>query len=129
MERQSANAMAIAEFLESHPKVEMVRYPGLKSFPQHALARRQATGFGAMLWFELNGGLEAGKRLVNSLQLWSLAGNLGSTESLITHPVTMTHADVDEAERKRVGITDGLIRLSVGLEDEDDLISALKDAL
>ena len=129
MERQSANAMAIAEFLESHPKVETVRYPGLESFPQHALARRQATGFGAMLWFEVTGGLEASKRLMDSVRLWSLAENLGSTESLVTHPVTMTHADVDEAERKRVGITDGLVRLSVGLEDEDDLIGALKEAL
>ncbi len=129
MDRQSANAMAVAEFLESHPKVEIVRYPGLESFPQHALARRQATGFGAMLWFEVKGGLKAGKRLMDSLQLWSLAENLGSTESLVTHPVTMTHADVEEAERKRVGITDGLVRLSVGLEDEDDLIAALKDAL
>ncbi len=129
MERQSANAMAIAEFLESHPKVETVRYPGLESFPQHALARRQATGFGAMLWFEVRGGLAAGKRLMDSVGLWSLAENLGSTESLVTHPVTMTHADVDEAERKRVGITDGLVRLSVGLEDEGDLIGALKDAL
>ena len=129
MDRQSANAMAVAEFLESHPKVEIVRYPGLESFPQHALARRQATGFGAMLWFEVRGGLAAGKRLMDSVGLWSLAENLGSTESLVTHPVTMTHADVDEAERKRVGITDGLVRLSVGLEDEGDLIGALKDAL
>ena len=129
MERQSANAMAIAEFLESHPKVEAVRYPGLKSFPQHALACRQATGFGAMLWFEVKGGLEAGKRLMDSVQLWSLAENLGSTESLVTHPVTMTHSAVDPAERERVGITDGLVRLSVGLEDQDDLIGALKEAL
>jgi cystathionine beta-lyase/cystathionine gamma-synthase len=129
MDRQSANAMAIARFLESHPKVETVRYPGLESFPQHALARRQSTGFGAMLWFEVTGGLQAGKHLMDSLQVWSLAENLGSTESLVTHPVTMTHADVDEAERKRVGITDGLVRLSVGLEDQGDLIGALKDAL
>ena len=75
------------------------------------------------------GGLEAGKRLMDSVELWSLAENLGSTESLVTHPVTMTHADVDEAERKRVGITDGLVRLSVGLEDAEDLIGALKEAL
>ena len=129
MDAQSSNAMAIAEFLESHPKVTTVRYPGLESFPQYDLARSQATGFGAMLWFEVAGGLEAGKRLMDSVELWSLAENLGSTESLVTHPVTMTHADVDEAERKRVGITDGLIRLSVGLEDAEDLIGALKEAL
>ncbi len=129
MDCQSSNAMAIARFLESHPKVTTVRYPGLESFPQHELARRQATGFGAMLWFEVEGGLKAAKRLMDSVKLWSLAENLGSTESLVTHPVTMTHADVDAAERKRVGITDGLVRLSVGLEDEGDLIGALKDAL
>jgi cystathionine beta-lyase/cystathionine gamma-synthase len=129
MDRQSANALAIARFLESHPKVERVRYPGLPSFPQHELARRQASGFGAMLWFEVRGGVEAGKRLMDSIKVWSLAENLGSVESLVTHPVTMTHADVDAAERKRVGITDGLVRLSVGLEDEGDLIAALRTAL
>lgn len=129
MDRQSANAMAIARFLESHDKVDRVCYPGLESFPQHELARRQATGFGAMVWFEVKGGVAAGKRLMDSVELWSLAENLGSIESLVTHPVTMTHADVDPAERKRVGITDGLVRLSVGLEDEADLIDALRAAL
>ena len=129
MERQSANAMAIAKYLETHPKVTTVRYPGLESFPQHALARKQATGYGAMLWFDVEGGVKAGKQLMDSIELWTLAENLGSVESLVTHPVTMTHADVDEAERKRVGITDGLVRLSVGLEDADDLIDALKKAL
>ncbi len=129
MDHQSANAMAIARFLESHAKVRQVCYPGLESFAQHDLARRQAGGFGAMLWFEVEGGLKAGKKLMDTLEVWSLAENLGSVESLVTHPVTMTHADVDEAERKRVGITDGLVRLSVGLEDEADLIGALEDAL
>ena len=129
LDRQSANALAIAEFLESHAQVEQVCYPGLASFPQSELARRQASGFGAMLWFEVKGGLAAGKRLMDRVQLWSLAENLGSVESLITHPVTMTHADVEEAERQRVGIIDGLVRLSVGLEDAEDLIGALKDAL
>ena len=129
MDRQSANAMAIAQFLEAHPKVQQVRYPGLESFPQYELAKRQATGFGAMLWFDVEGGVAAGKRLMDNIELWSLAENLGSTESLVTHPVTMTHADVEEAERKRVGITDGLVRLSVGLEDEADLIDALEAAL
>jgi len=106
-----------------------VRYPGLKSFPQHELARRQASGFGAMAWFEVKGGLAAGKKLMDNIELWSLAENLGSVESLITHPVTMTHADVEKAERERVGIIDGLIRLSVGLEDAEDLIAALDKAL
>ncbi len=95
MDQQSANAMAIAEFLEAHPKVEQVCYPGLKSFAQHELSSRQATGYGAMLWFEVKGGLAAGKKLMDSVELWSLAENLGSVESLITHPVTMTHADVE----------------------------------
>ena len=129
MEAQSANAMAIANFLENHPKVKQVAYPGLESFSQHELAKSQSTGFGAMLWFEVEGGLEAGKRLMDSIELWTLAENLGSVESLITHPVTMTHADVDEAERQRVGIIDGLVRLSVGLEDGQDLIDALSKAL
>jgi len=125
MDRQSANALAIAEFLEAHPKVERVAYPGLSSFSQHALASTQASGFGAMLWFEVQGGVAAGKRLMDAVKLCSLAENLGSVETLITHPVTMTHADVEEAERRRVGITDGLVRLSVGLEDVDDLIADL----
>jgi cystathionine gamma-lyase len=129
LDRQSANAQQIAEFLESHPKVTTVRYPGLKSFPQHDLARSQASGFGAMLWFEVEGGVKAGKKLMDSVRLCTLAENLGSVETLITHPVTMTHADVEEAERKRVGITDGLVRLSVGLEDPEDLIADLTTAL
>lgn len=129
MERQSANALAIARFLETHPKVEQVCYPGLESFAQHELACRQASGFGAMLWFEVEGGLEAGKTLMDNVEVWSLAENLGSVESLITHPVTMTHADVELAERQRVGIIDGLVRLSVGLEDAEDLIGALDKAL
>jgi len=129
MDHQSANAMAVAEYLEAHPKVKQVRYPGLKSYPQHELACRQASGFGAMAWFEVKGGLDAGKKLMDNIKLWSLAENLGSVESLITHPVTMTHADVDKAERDRVGIIDGLIRLSVGLEDAEDLIAALDQAL
>ena len=129
MDRQSENAMSIARFLESHPRVERVCYPGLESFPQHGLAKRQASGFGAMIWFEVRGGMTAGKKLMDTLRLWALAENLGSVESLVTHPVTMTHADVDEAERKRVGITDGLVRLSVGLEDSEDLIQDLGQAL
>jgi methionine-gamma-lyase len=129
MDQQSANAKAVAEFLEAHPKVEQVAYPGLKSFSQYELAKKQATGFGAMLWFEVKGGLTAGKILMDNVELWSLAENLGSVESLITHPVTMTHAAVEPAERERVGIIDGLVRLSVGLEDAEDLIDALSKAL
>ncbi len=129
MERQSANAMAVAKFLEQHPKVTRVAYPGLRSFAQHDLAAEQASGYGAMVWFEVDGGVEAGKRFMDAVELWTLAENLGSVESLVTHPVTMTHADVDEAERARVGITDGLVRLSVGMEHADDLIADLERAL
>ena len=129
LDRQSANAMAVAEYLQGHPKVDTVAYPGLPSFPQHELAKRQASGFGAMVWFDVKGGVAAGKKLMDSLELWALAENLGAVESLVTHPVTMTHADVEEAERKRVGITDGLVRLSVGLEHVDDLIADLEQGL
>ena len=129
MDAQCANAMAIAEYLAGHPKVESVCYPGLASFPQYELPKSQATGFGAMVCFEVKGGTGAGKTLMDSLQLWSLAENLGSVESLVTHPVTMTHADVDVNERARVGITDGLVRLSVGLEASEDLIEDLEQGL
>lgn len=129
MDRQSDNAMKVARFLEGHPKAENVCYPGLESFSQHELAKRQASGFGAMLWFEVVGGAVAGKALMDTVKLWTLAENLGSLESLVTHPATMTHASVDRAERIRIGITDGLVRLSVGLEDADDLIAALDRAL
>ncbi len=129
IEAQSAGAVKIARYLETHPMVEAVAYPGLESFPQHELARRQASGFGAMLWFEVKGGVQSGKKLMDALELWSLAENLGSVESLVTHSVTMTHADMDPAERQKVGITDGLVRLSVGLESPDDLIADLDQAL
>ncbi|MDH4115920.1 MAG: PLP-dependent aspartate aminotransferase family protein [Acidimicrobiia bacterium] len=129
MDRQSANAMAVATFLESHPKVERVGYPGLASFPQHDLAQRQASGFGAMAWFEVVGGVQAGKDLMGAVELWSLAENLGSVESLITHPVTMTHGDMPRDARLAAGITDGLVRLSVGMEDVEDLIEDLDKAL
>jgi len=129
MDRQSENAMEIARYLESHPKVERVGYPGLESFPQHELAKTQASGFGAMVWFEVTGGVEGGKRLMDAIELWALAENLGSVESLITHPVTMTHGDVPRDVRLASGITDGLVRLSVGMEDVEDLIDALDRAL
>ena len=129
MDSQSASAQAIAEFLETHPKVDYVNYPGLPGHPQHELSAKQATGFGAMVCFEVEGGHEAGKRLMDTIELWSLAENLGAVESLITHPVTMTHAAVPPDERLAAGITDGLVRLSVGLEDTEDLIGALDKAL
>jgi len=129
MDVQARNAQAVAEFLETHDMVDRVAYPGLDSFAQRELAQKQASGFGAMLWFEVKGGVTSGKQLMDTLELWSLAENLGSVESLVTHSVTMTHADMDPAERQRVGITDGLVRLSVGLEDPDDLIADLRQAL
>lgn len=129
MDRQSANALAVAEFLQTHDSVEYVNYPGLPNHPQHELSSRQASGHGAMVCFEVTGGVEAGKRLMDSIELWSLAENLGAVESLITHPVTMTHAAVPREERIAAGITDGLVRLSVGLEDPEDLIHALDRAL
>jgi cystathionine beta-lyase/cystathionine gamma-synthase len=129
MDAQSASALAIAHFLEGHENVDYVNYPGLASHPQHGLSSRQASGYGAMVCFEVAGGVEAGKRLMDSIELWSLAENLGSVESLVTHPVTMTHAAVPREERIAAGITDGLVRLSVGLEDTDDLIASLDEAL
>jgi cystathionine beta-lyase/cystathionine gamma-synthase len=129
LEAQSANARKIAEFLETHPMVDRVAYPGLDSFPQKQLADSQASGHGSMLWFEVHGGVESGKKLMDSLELWSLAENLGSVESLVTHSVTMTHADMPREERLKAGITDGLVRLSAGLESADDLIADLKQAL
>ncbi len=129
LEAQTANALRIATFLETHPMVERVTYPGLESFPQKALADSQASGHGSMLWFEVKGGVESGKKLMDTLQLWSLAENLGSVESLVTHSVTMTHADMPREERMKAGITDGLVRLSAGLESASDLITDLKQAL
>ena len=129
MDSQSASAMTVAEFLQEHDAVDYVNYPGLAEHPQHQLSQTQATGFGAMVGFEVRGGAEAGKKLMNEAGLWSLAENLGSVESLITHPVTMTHAAVPRDERMAAGITDGLVRLSVGLEDVEDLIEDLDSAL
>ena len=129
MEAQSAAAVEVAAWLEAHPKVERVIYPGLASFPQHALASRQASGYGAMVCCEVRGGAEAGKRVMDAVELWSLAENLGTVESLVTHPVTMTHANIAPEERARLGISDGLVRLSVGLETPADLIADLDQAL
>ncbi|MCP4766037.1 MAG: PLP-dependent transferase [Gammaproteobacteria bacterium] len=129
LEAQSANALKVARYLETHPNVDRVCYPGLDSFPQKELADRQASGHGSMLWFEVHGGVESGKKLMDTLQLWSLAENLGSVESLVTHSVTMTHADMPVEERLAAGITDGLVRLSAGLESTEDLIADLKQAL
>lgn len=129
MEIHTRNAEQVARFLEAHPRVTRILYPGLESFPQHDLARRQQRGGGALLAFEVEGGVEAGARLLANVRLCALAENLGAAETLITHPATMTHAAVPIEQRQATGITDGLIRLSVGLESPDDIIDDLRRAL
>jgi len=129
MARHSENALRVARFLAGHPRVVRLAYPGLESFPQSGLARRQQTAGGALIAFEVEGGTEAGIRLMNSVRLCSLAENLGAAETLITHPVSMTHGSVPAPQREAAGITDGLVRLSVGLEDPDDIIADLEQAL
>lgn len=129
MKQHEQNALKIAEFLEKHSKVERVYYPGLKSHPQHELSVKQASGFGGVIAFELKGGLEAGKKLMHSIELIKLAVSLGAVDSLIEHPASMTHSAVPVEERAKNGITDGLVRLSVGIEDVDDLIADLEEAL
>jgi cystathionine beta-lyase/cystathionine gamma-synthase len=128
MTQHNANGMAIARYLEDHPKVKRVLYPGLPSHPQHDLARKQQRGFGAMLSFDV-GNLESARRLLNHVKLCSLAESLGGVETLISHPATMTHASIPPEVRQQVGITDGLVRLSVGIEDVEDLMADLDAAL
>jgi cystathionine beta-lyase/cystathionine gamma-synthase len=128
MAQHNANGLAIAQFLDAHQKVQRVYYPGLPSHPQHELASRQMRGFGGMLAFEL-GSLEAARRLLNGVRLHALAESLGGVESLISHPATMTHASVPADKRQELGITDGLVRISAGLEDIEDLKEDLTQAL
>mgnify|MGYP000232800411 FL=1 len=129
IERQQATAGRVAEALQAHPAVKVVHYPGLKSHPNHALAARQQSGPGAMLSFELHGGAEAVRDLVEALDIFTLAESLGGVESLIAHPATMTHAAMTPEQRAVAGIGDGLVRLSVGLEHVEDLLADLAPAL
>ena len=129
MERHAANAGKVAEFLEAHGKVARVAYPGLASHPQHDVAKAQMSGFSGMISFELTGGIAAGKTVMNSVELCGLAESLGAVETMITHPATMTHVDVPAEERHARGLTDGLVRLSVGIEDADDIVADLSQAL
>lgn len=129
MERCSASAMTLARYLEGHPKVARVSYPGLPSHPGHAVAARQMKAFSGMISFELTGGIPAGRNLLNGLKLCSLAESLGAVETMITHPATMTHAAVPQEERWARGLTDGLVRLSVGIEDVQDILDDLDQAL
>ena len=124
-----ANAQAIAEMLVQHPTIKQVHYPGLPSHPQHELAKEQQSGFGAIVSFELSSGERAVRALVERLKFFSLAESLGGVESLVAHPASMTHAALDASTRQRAGLVDGLLRLSVGIEDRDDLVRDLKSAL
>ena len=129
MDRHCKNAMEVARFLEGHDKVEKVAYPGLESFKFHELAKKQMDNFGGMISFELNGGYEAGKKLMDSVKVMTLAVSLGCVDTLIQHPASMTHACVPESERIAGGLTNGLVRISVGIEDIDDIIKDLDQAL
>jgi cystathionine gamma-lyase len=129
MRAHCENAMAIASWLEKHPAIERVIYPGLKSHPQHALAKRQMDGFGGIISVEVKGGLKKARRMLERCKLFALAESLGGVESLIEHPAIMTHASVPPAKRKQLGISDALVRLSVGVEDVSDLRQELERAL
>ena len=129
MDRHCSNALAIARFLDEHPKVASVFYPGLKDHPQHELASRQMSQFGGMVAFELKGGFEAGKKLMDTIRIFTLAVSLGCVDSLIQHPASMTHASVPAEKKAKGGITDGLVRASIGIEDPADLVRALDQAL
>lgn len=129
MERHAQNAMALARYLEKHPKVERVIYPGLESHPQHAIARKQMSGFGGMITFFIKGGLPEARSFLEKVEIFTLAESLGGVESLIEHPAIMTHASIPAETRKELGIHDNLIRISVGIEDLEDLRSDLEQAL
>ncbi|PWT91960.1 MAG: cystathionine gamma-synthase [Blastocatellia bacterium] len=128
MEQHDKSGRAVAAFLEEHPQVRKVYYPGSASHPQHALAKRQQRGFGGMVAFDV-GSFAAARTVLESVKLCTLAESLGGVETLISHPATMTHASVEEAKRERLGITDGLVRISVGIEDTDDIIADIDQAL
>jgi methionine-gamma-lyase len=129
IEKAQESARVVAEYLENHPKVEWVKYPGLKSHPQYDLAQRQMDGPGTMLSFELKGGLEAGKKMMDNVDLILLAVSLGGVESLIQHPASMTHSKLSHEKKLEAGITDGLVRLAVGIENVEDIIADLEQAL
>ena len=129
MERHSSNALHIAQSLESHPAIANLRYPFLPSHPQYAIAKRQMTNGGGIVCFELKGGLQAGRNFLDKLKMLSLTANLGDTRSIASHPASTTHAKLTPEERAATGITDGLIRISVGLEHRDDILQDILQAL
>jgi cystathionine gamma-lyase len=125
MERHNSNAQKVAEYLENHPLVEKVVYPGLKSHPQYDIAQKQMRGAGGMITFFIKGGLENSRKFLENVKIFMLAESLGGVESLIEHPAIMTHASIPKVEREKIGLTDNLIRLSVGIEEIEDLIGDL----
>ncbi|CAM1340946.1 O-succinylhomoserine sulfhydrylase [Tenacibaculum aestuarii] len=129
VEKHCENALKVAQFLEEHPKVNLVKYPFLKSHPQHEIAKKQMRLGGNIVAFEIQGGIEAGRKFLNSIQLCSLSANLGDTRTIVTHPASTTHSKLSEEDRLEVGITDGLVRCSVGLENVEDVIHDLNQAL
>ena len=129
MREHERNAIRVAAYLGGHPRVKKVNYPGLKSHPQHDLAEKQMSGFGGMLSFEIDGGLKEAEVFLESLQIFALAESLGGVESLIEHPARMTHVSIPQEVREEIGITDSLIRISVGIEHIDDLFEDLDQAL
>jgi methionine-gamma-lyase len=129
MDRHMTNAMEVAQFLSYHPKVAKVIYPGLKTHPQHALAKRQQRGYGGMISFLVDGGREAGRTVMDNVQLCTLAVSLGDVDTLIEHPASMTHSTYSEDELLKVGIDPAMVRLSVGLENVEDIIADLRQAL
>jgi methionine-gamma-lyase len=129
VERNQENAIKVARFLKNHPKIAWIKYPGLESHPQFELAKRQMSGAGSMISFGVKGGLESGRKLMDSVHLATLAVSLGGVETLIQHPASMTHAAVSKEDKLKAGITDDLVRLSVGIEDVNDIIADLNQAL
>ena len=129
MDKSQASAMKVAQYLENHPKIAWVKYPGLPSHPQYELAKKQMSGFGTMMSFEVKGGVKAGETLMNNVHLAMLAVSLGGVETLIQHPASMTHAGLSKEAQQEAGITDGLVRFSVGIEDYEDIIADLDNAL
>ena len=129
MERHNTNAMIISEYLSNHPKIKTVRYPGLKSDPNYEVAKNQMNGFGGIISIELDTDLKGTLKFLENIEIFTLAESLGGVESLIEHPAIMTHASIDKNIRDELGITDSLVRLSIGIEESDDLKTALENAL
>ena len=129
VEKHCENALKVAEFLENHPNVELVKYPFLKSHPSYEIAKKQMKLGGNIVAFEIKGGIEGGRNFLNRIKMCSLSANLGDTRTIVTHPASTTHSKLSDEERNEVGITAGLVRCSVGLENIDDILGDLKQAL